>query len=169
MQVVRDAQDGLGLLRFVDGCNARAEAQFPAGKLHIGGGLAQIEGDGPARGVGRYDGYRKCGPGQVPGVPAELRKPAKRLSVAGGDEVPGLRVLGGLRPAPGVENGAEGLFRDHLIGEDSSGALGADGFGNVHVACLLRLLCHAGEGESNAPSPQAHYQELPRHSRNLTS
>jgi class 3 adenylate cyclase len=131
--VGRHAEQRAGLVGLVDRGQARADAELPGGELHIRGGLAGVEHDRPADGrVGRDQHHAQRGARQVTGPVAQLREGFERDALLHRDEVPRLGVLGGLRAAPGVQDGADGRFGQRARLELANGALGADGFRDVH-------------------------------------
>lgn len=90
-----EAEEGAGLIVLVDGGEARANAEFPGGELHVGGGLSGVEHDVEADvRVGGDDGDAERGSGEVSGEVTAFGKRFEGGFVADGDEVPGLHVFG---------------------------------------------------------------------------
>lgn len=123
-----EAEEGASLIVLVDGGEAGADAEFPGGELHVGGGLSGVEHDVEANfRVGGDDGEAEGGSGEVSGKVAAFGEGFESGSVADGDEVPGLHVFGGLGAASRVKDGVEGVIGEGVGGEFADGAFGADG------------------------------------------
>ena len=90
--------------------------------------------------VGVQDRHTQRGPGQVAGIITAFGQRLQYRLIGDGDEVPGLGILGRLRPPPGVEDGEEDGFGQRFGGKFAHGALETDGIGNVHDYLLSRMI-----------------------------
>ena len=105
----------------------------------MGRRLADIEHDLEfLAGVGVQDRHAQRRPGQVAGIIAAFGQRLQYRLIGDGDEVPGLGILGRLRPPPGVEDGKDDLFGQGLIREFAHGALETNSVGYVHTASPIQ-------------------------------
>jgi len=139
---------------------ARADAEVGRRDGHRVGRLAEVvleQGRLPVvRRLGRHDGDRRRGPGDVPGPLPDLRQLDELRPVSRDHEVPRLPVAGRRRPAPGLEDAVERLVRNRLVGELPDVSSCAQGVPGLH-ADILRPRRRFGD-----PLPRASPAQPPR-------
>ncbi len=138
MPIGWESQDLTRLFSLIDRCRHRPNSQLPGSKLHEGRRLSGVEHDLE---LGSGSGVRMATPRAAPARwPAHCPHSESALRIALSRMAMNcqrLLILGGLRPASGIENGVDDIFRQWLVLEFADGPLGSNGCRYVHTSFSL--------------------------------